>query len=161
MQLSGLRAGAVRPRRDQSKIKVSLISGAILLMATASACAQHAAPGSVNLLCRVEGVKLLSPATTEDAVCGEIKREIDGALSRQTTIVKTLASAGKADWIKVDVRIAQPGTASATVVQSVGGREAAHPEIAVDVMDKSLGSKEINRLATEIARAVGKPTIHK
>lgn len=95
---------------------------------------------------------------TSEILCDEIKRKIDGALAQQTRPVKSITRAGDAEWIEVDVRMVPPGTASATVVHHIGGREFAHPEIAVDVMDKPFGPAEAERLASEVARAVMKAT---
>ncbi len=155
---SGHKASGLFPGNRHSGRVVSVI-GSGLLMAAASACsAQTATSNAIELSCSVEGGKLLSSAITDDAVCGEIRREIDGALSRQTKTVRSIASTSRTDWIKIDVRFVQPATATAAIVQRVGGREIVHPEIAVDVMDKAFGPKEIKLLAAEIARVIGKST---
>jgi hypothetical protein len=152
------KAGSARPGRRHSQTGFVGV-GAILLMASVPSCtAQSAAPASVQLVCSVTGAKSLPDEWTSDAVCAEMKREIDRALSRPVTDVKSIAAIGNTDWIRVDVKFTQPATAAATVVQRIGAREVAHPEIAVDVMDKSLGAKEIKLLAGEVARAVAKAT---
>jgi hypothetical protein len=155
--LSRVGTGASRRSRVVRRVRGWGI-GAIVLMASSACSTPGAVAGPVDLSCTIEGAKLLSPAMTDDAICGEIKREIDAGLSRQTRSVKSVASTGSADWININLRFMQPGTASAAVTQRIGKREIAHPEIAVDIMDRPLGPKEVRRLAAEVARAIVKST---
>lgn len=145
--------GKSLPKRKGTALRI----GAILVMASSSACStQGVASTSVELLCTVEDAEKTAKTNSPENVCDEIKREIDTALSRQTKAVKSVTPASLVDWIKVDVRFAQGRTVTATVAQRIGRREIIHPEIAVDVMDKPLGMKEIKLLAAEVARAVVK-----
>lgn len=156
MRLSRIKADV--GRRSRAKLLRALsVPGALALMAAASACsAQGLTANKVELLCTVDGAKLLPSGTDEAALCAEMQREIDTALAPRST-VKSVARIGSADWIKVEVRLQhKPATASARIIQKTGSQEIVHPEIAVDVMDKALGRKEMKRLVTEVARSVAK-----
>ena len=132
--------------------------GCVLLMTAASACSAHsgAIHDSADLLCTVEGVKLLSPAMNSDAVCEIFKAKIDEKLARKTVSVNSASEPDSANWIKLNIRFSHPGTASAMVVQNESGMQTIHPEIAVDVMDKAIGRTEVTMLAVEVARTVAK-----
>ena len=123
-------------------------------MISASACTAHgnAAQNDVALLCSVDGVKLLNPVMNDEGVCAVFKTKIDSALTRPTVTVNSVSEAAPADWIKIDVRFSKPGTASAMVVQRTSGKETAHPEIAVDVMDKAIEPSDVDTLASAVAK---------
>ena len=130
------------------------VLGAAALMTSASACTAHEAvtQNDVGILCSVDGGKMLNPAISDEAVCAMFKTKIDGISKRQTVSLKSLSDAGSADWIKIDVRFSKPGTATAIVVQRTSGKETAHPEIAVDVMDKAMGPSDVDTLASAVAK---------
>ena len=130
--------------------------GSIMLMTSASACTAHgnAAQNDVGLLCAVEGTSMLRPVMSDQAVCAVFKTKIDTALMRKTVVVRSVSKGEPADWIKIDVRFSKSGTASAIVVQSNGGKQTDHPEIAVDVMDKAMGASDVATLAAEVAKFI-------
>jgi hypothetical protein len=107
-----------------------------------------------EFLCSVKGAELLSPAMTDASVCSMFKNRIDQALANPARTLKTVSAASSADWIKLAIRFSKPGTASAALVRKNGGRETVHPEIAVDVMDKPLGQRDVKKLADEVAKLV-------
>ena len=125
-------------------------------MTSASACTAHGnvAQYDVGLACAVEGAGLLKPEMSNAAVCAEFQTKIEAALARKTIAVNSTAGAESVDWIKIDVRFSKPSTASAMVVQRTGGKQTDHPEIAVDVMDKAIGSSDVATLATEVAKFI-------
>lgn len=129
---------------------------AIICMTASTACSAETATttSEIGFSCSVVGNKLLSPSVTTSSVCATFKDRIDGALVKPTKTMKALSNAGAGDWIKLDVRFSQPGTATAIVVLNAGGRKIVHPEIAVDVMDRPLGQSEIEKLATEVVKLV-------
>lgn len=128
--------------------------GAIILMTSATACTAHGnvAQNDVGFLCSVQGAKLLNAAMNDEGICAVFKTKIDSALTRQTVMVNSVSEAVPADWIKIEVRFSKPGTASAMVVQRTSGKETAHPEIAVDVMDKFMGPDDVGTLASAVAK---------
>ena len=123
-------------------------------MTSATACTAHGSvvQNDVGFLCAVHGTKLLEPVMTDQAVCEAFKTKIDAAMTRKTVAVNSVSEAVPADWIKIEVRFSKPGTASAMVVQRTGGKETAHPEIAVDVMDKAMGPNDVGTLAFAVAK---------
>ena len=125
-----------------------------MLMTSATACTAHGnvAQNDVGFLCSVQGAKLLNAAMNDEGICAVFKTEIDSALTRQTVMVNSVSEAVPADWIKIEVRFSKPGTASAMVVQRTSGKETAHPEIAVDVMDKAMGPSDVGTLASAVAK---------
>lgn len=123
-------------------------------MTSATACTAHGnvAQNDVGFLCSVQGAKLLNAAMNDEGICAVFKTKIDSALTRQTVMVNSVSEAVPADWIKIEVRFSKPGTASAMVVQRTSGKETAHPEIAVDVMDKFMGPDDVGTLASAVAK---------
>lgn len=130
--------------------------GAILLMTLSPACSVQAGsvPGGAQLLCSVNGSTVLSPSTSEAAVCDIFKKRIDQALAQPSRLVTTGSLASQERWLKLDIRLSKGRSAAAVLVQNEGGRVVAHPEIVVDVMDKPLGVNELELLATEVAKLI-------
>ena len=108
----------------------------------------------IALLCKVSGVNAIRPAMSETAVCASFKQQIDRALAVQTQLVGSLSAKSRGKWITVDLHFHKSGTATADVVSRLRSKTLVHPQIAVDVMDKSLGSGEVGQLAREVARRV-------
>jgi hypothetical protein len=123
-------------------------------MTSASACTAHSpvAHSDVGFLCSVDSTKMLTPKMSSDEVCSLFKAKIDEALNQKTVVSNDVPGALPANWIKVDVRFSMPGTATATVIQSTGGQETAHPEIAVDVMDKAMEPNDVGMLASAVGK---------
>ena len=134
--------------------------GATILMTSATACTAHGnvAQNDVGFLCSVQGAKLLNAAMNDEGICAVFKTKIDSALTRQTVTVNSVSEAVPADWIKIEVRFSKPGTASAILVQRTSGKETAHPEIAVDVMDKAMGPNDVDMLAAAVAKFLAETT---
>lgn len=136
---------------------LSCLLGAMFISMSASAptSAMSTVPSrGIALLCKVSGVNAIRPAMSEAAVCASFKQQIDRALAVQTQIVGSLPVNSRGAWITVDLHFLKSGTATADVVSRLRSRTTVHPQIAVDVMDKSLGSGEVNQLAREVARRV-------
>lgn len=130
--------------------------GSTLLLTSVTACTAHGnvAENDAGLLCSVDGAKLLNPAMNDEGVCAVFQTKIDAALTRKTVVVNSVSEDEPADWIKIDVRFSKPGTATAMVVQRTAGKVIAHPEIAVDVMDKTMGPNDVDRLAATVAKVM-------
>jgi hypothetical protein len=137
------------------RLRTAFVGSALLLMAASSACSAHPAKAApMALSCTVSGEKLLAPAMTGEAICAEFKRQIDAVLPQGTEVFGDVPTGKDPSWIKVAVRFVQPGTASAKLTQSSAGGVVKHPEIAIDVMDRSLNQSDVKRLATETAQAM-------
>jgi len=78
------------------------------------------------------------------------KRRFDAQFGRATRAANAMPRTGNA--ISVVLRVAGDRSASAIVTTVVRGKSTHWPEIAIDVMDKPLGTREIEQLAGEIAR---------
>jgi hypothetical protein len=105
-------------------------------------------------VCKVSGVSAIHPATSQAAVCASFKQQIDRAMAVDTQLVGTLPVESRGEWITVDLRFLKSGSATADIVSRLRSKTLIHPQIAVDVMDKSLGSGEVSKLAREVARRV-------
>ena len=123
-------------------------------MTSASACTAHTpiAQSDIGFLCSVDSTKMLTPKMSRDEVCSLFKAKIDEALNQKTLVSDDVSGALAADWIKLEVRFSMPGTATATLIQSTGGQETAHPEIAVDVMDKAMEPNDVGMLASAVGK---------
>ena len=128
--------------------------GSILLMTIATACTAHSviANDKTGFLCAVEGEKLLNPAMSDQAVCAMFKTKVDDALARQTVSIDSPSKAGSAGWVQIRLRFSKPGSASARIVQNAEGKVTNYPELGVDVMDRTMGPKDVERLAMEVAK---------
>ena len=146
---------------DYNMLKLTAL-GLMMLMTGASACTAHgnATQNDVGLLCTARGTNMLRPAISDQAVCAMFQTKIDAALTRKIIAVNSVSLVEPADWIKIDVRFLKPGTASATVVQRISGKETAHPEIAVDVMDKFMGPNDVGTLASAVAKYLAETPKH-
>jgi hypothetical protein len=136
-----------------------IVSVAVGLTMASAACS---APISSNktksaFLCSVKGVQHLGAGTTDAAVCDMFKTRIEKALAAKMKVAKSASGVVEGDWIKVDVRLVKSGTATAILTQKIGSKQKAYPAIAVDVMDKPLGQKEVEMLAREVARQISGP----
>lgn len=105
----------------------------------------------VVLVCAVTGAGKIRPAATAPQICAEFKRRFDTALGRGTRSAASPPARGQ--LVTVDLRITATG-AAALVAARAGGKTHRWPEIAVDVMDKQLGMREIGLLAGNVARVV-------
>lgn len=126
----------------------------VLWMTAAMTQAPAPANRGAALICMVAGVNAIRPATSSSAVCAVFKRQIDRALTAPTQTVGGLAAGSRGDWIKLDVRLLKSGTVTADAASRLQGKTVAHPQIAIDVMDKSVGMREIEILAQEVAKAI-------
>ena len=124
----------------------SLLAASLMLLAPA-----HAAP--VRFACAVEGAKLIVPSTTPETVCGIFATAVEKALGAPVRRVAVLPDSAedKSGWVRVEVRFARPGIASARLVCADKGRVVAHPEQSIAVSDRAIGRETVERLAREVA----------
>lgn len=129
-----------------------MLSGFVLLMAagTTNAVAVTPPTAPIPLACTVSGAGAISGETAA-SVCARVRKAVDRSLATRTVAAKALPAAGAA--IAVTVRI-DKRSLSARVVQRRGKTLHTHPEIAVDVMDRSTRPADIDQLAAAIAQAV-------
>lgn len=107
--------------------------------------------------CHVEGVALLSPPMSAEAVCARFKSGLEAATGTKT-VTGTGTPGRERDvqgWIRVSVRFAKPGIASAELAHADGGKIKTHPKISVAVSDRPIGPDVIELLVKEVARALG------
>lgn len=104
----------------------------------------------VQFTCSVNGLKHLHPVQTAAQVCAVFKRKVDGAIARQTRAVRAMQVTGNA--VGIILRIKGPHSASAVLITRSGGKTVSHPELTIDVMDKSISLRDLDTLATQIAR---------
>ncbi|MFM5950770.1 MAG: hypothetical protein ACKOPM_16315 [Novosphingobium sp.] len=109
----------------------------------------------IAFTCTLSGGEKLRPALDPAAVCAQFKRRIEAEIARQTRAVPAFPARGQA--IAVAVKIIGPREASATMKLRARGRSAIRPEITLDVMDKSIGMRDLESLATQVARSIAQP----
>ena len=128
-------------------IAIGSMYGRVLLMALAAGACSHA--GSVraaSVECRGAANPQAIAGSNVDDACALIRERTQAAL----------AAGGRGQNINVTIELdlARPGSAIARVRESRAGATHAYPEIAVDVMDRSLRREDLVRLADAIAGAV-------
>jgi hypothetical protein len=125
------------------------LASAALLSGPADAKASVIDPARpVAFVCSVSGSKSLSPAE----VCAVFKRKLDGAIARQTLPAKTWPAQGNA--VRIVVRFAGERTVSAAASVRSAGKIRNVPELTQDVMDKGVGLRDLELLATQLMRAI-------
>jgi hypothetical protein len=146
-------------RKDAARLDATLRAiravgfGFVLMQSSACSATQSAPSKETQYLCAVSGAEVLRPQMTIDAVCAAFKERIDAQLAQPSKAAAGVALTD-ADWIKLEIKFAKTGTAIARVKMKRSGIEVAHPEIAVDVMDRSLGPDHVAMLAKEVAKLV-------
>ena len=120
------------------------VIGAIGLTGALAALAVPGAAATPRFSCTVTGEKMLSPAMTSNAVCARFRAAAAAAISRMA----------ESDWMRVDVRFAKPGVASAKLTEARNGRTVAHPEISIAVSDRPLDATTVEMLAAELAKTM-------
>jgi hypothetical protein len=131
--------------------KVSVLAVALI---GASVPTEAAKP--LPFLCAVSGSKMLKPRLSPDDICARFKRGIEAALKTPMQPVAALPATVTAStrWIKVDVTFKKPGVASALVTQQSRGKTKTYPEMAIMVSDRVMDSGTVDRLVSEVGRAV-------
>jgi hypothetical protein len=137
--------------RDQLQIRMGAASAVAILSAVACVPAEA---GAVELSCSVDGAQYVGSAAD---ICSAFQNKIDAALTAPTKLVGVFVKHGHKDAIDVDVQILKRGGVVARVKQRKSGTVESYPEIAIDVMDRPLGLRDVEMLAIEVARLVVKP----
>lgn len=110
-------------------------------------------PGrEIVLVCTTIGAGQAQPSLTPAQICTAFKRRLDAGLGRITRTGATMPQSGNA--IRVELRVANSRSASALVTTAARGKSTRWPEITVDAMDRSLGLREIEQLAGEVAKTI-------
>ena len=136
--------------------KLSILAcavGAMMLSAAAMAKAPLFDPAApIAFSCTLNGAEKLRPALDPATVCGLFKRRIEAEIARQTKAAPGFPARGQA--IRVTVRIVGPREVSAVTELRARGKLQKRPEMTLDVMDKSVGMRDLESLAIQVARAV-------
>ena len=106
----------------------------------------------IAFVCAVSGAGRLRPAMTPAQICAIFKRKIDGAIARPSKAVAAWPVRGNA--IRVKVRIDGPNGLSAAASTRARGKTVHVPEMTVDVMDKAVGFRDVETLATQLAQMI-------
>lgn len=146
----------VDPTRFDWTRPAAMVSAMVAAVMSATP-ALSAAPGfetgrEIVLVCTAIGGGQARPPLTPAQICASFKRGLDAGLGRATRTAATLPRSGNV--IRVELRIADSRSASALVTTTARGKSTRWPEFAVDVMDRSLGLREIEQLAGEVARTI-------
>jgi hypothetical protein len=149
-----MQIGRLSPRWFARSVAIA----SVMIASSACSAPVSKSKNQTQFLCYVKGFQLLGASVTEASVCDAFKVRIDKMLPLKTQSVKSLSSSKDVDWIKVDVRLAKSGSATARVSRKNAAGQHMFPEIAVDVMDKPLGQKEVEMLAAEVAKQISQPT---
>jgi hypothetical protein len=129
---------------------------ALAFMTTSGACTApiSATSETPEFICSVSGLGAFKQAISADAICANFKSKIDKARGKPSETVKSLSLAANRDWIKLELKVTNR-SAAAMLSHKSGAKQQVFPEIVIDVMDKTLGERELEQLATEVAKLVG------
>lgn len=143
-------------------LRIAVCAGMVLFQGvgqmghtSASAAATRPVEPPVELVCTVSSLPKGSGELTSEAICTSFLRRIREALSVPVTQTGSLPAGDRGRWVKLDVRLSPRGRAEAALTSRLHDKATSHPILAVQVMDKSLGLSEIDRLA----RLVGKTLV--
>lgn len=104
----------------------------------------------VVFVCSASGTERLRPQTSAAQVCALFRQKVEAAIARRTRSANALPSSG--NGLRIVVRIDSARSASAAATVQARGKTIRHPELTIDVMDKSLGMRDLDLLANQIAR---------
>ncbi len=123
----------------------------LIVAALAITSCMPAESKAVELSCALHGKQSIGSA---EQICSVFQKKIDASLPGRTQLVKSFAAQNAVDAIDLDVRIANHGGIVAHVKKRKNGVVQNFPEIAIDVMDRPLAMRDIDMLASEIAKLV-------
>ncbi len=144
--------------RTHSFVLVSVKGAGFLLaggLMMAEAIPAAAATPPLSLVCVVAPGQVRKTAFSPAQICESFRVEIERTLGETARIVATSPKARHARWIRIDIGFPRRNAIEAALTSHYPGKTTIHPKIAVDVMDKSLGSREISSLARAVAAALG------
>lgn len=133
--------------------KCSAVAAA-LTMSVACSGPMNAARNGTGFYCTVEGASYLPTSVDSAAICDLFKSRIDAQLPKPSMAVDSSTQANAPNWVKIEISVSKRDSIGAVLTQRIGAKETVHPEIVIDIMDKSLGNQELNRLADTVAQRV-------
>lgn len=117
----------------------------------------HAATNApVGLVCALSGKTRLERGVSREAICARFGKELSAALHAPVSQLASVPSGRSARWVKAELKLLPHGGIEAVLVSHLGGPTRRHPAIALRVMDKPLGLREIDRLARLAAAGIAK-----
>ncbi len=132
---------------------MSVRSKSILLLSLVAIATPVSAimPRALAFTCTVTGAAAI-PGETPATVCARVRTAVERKIAVRTRAAASRPPAALA--IGVTIRI-DKRSVSARVTQRRDGRLTTFPVIAVDVMDRSVRPRDLDRLAAAIAETVG------
>lgn len=136
--------------RVLDQYRYAVASAIAVIGATACGPAQA---GTTAFSCSVIGKQHIG---STEAICLPFRQKIDATLPQALTTADTFLTGSGQDTIKVEIRILKHGSMIVQVIQRKQGKLYIHPDQAIDVMDRPIRLKDVERLADEVAKLVGK-----
>jgi hypothetical protein len=112
-----------------------------------SAAASRPAQPPVALVCHVAGPAKGRGELTDEAICARFTTMIQEALGQPIKRTARLPAGERGRWIRLEVRLLPRGRAEAAFTSKLHGKATNHPLLAVQVMDKTMDLREIDKLA--------------
>ncbi len=119
---------------------------ALLMVLAASACSHGESARAAAVECRALAKSKVIAGLNAEEACALVRERASALLAAD--------GAALTASLTIELDLSRAGSAIAHVRESRGGVAYAYPEIAVDVMDRSLRREDLVRLADTIAAAV-------
>jgi hypothetical protein len=146
-----------------SGLKRIAASGLAAMAAYATPAMAQSGKAPITLVCSASGLAKHGAGLSEAALCSRFTAPVAAALKAKVNHGATLPVDPKARWIRIAVRLDPRGRAEALLTSKLHGEATNYPLLAVQVMDKPLQLREIDRLARHVAAtlAAGKKPVGK
>lgn len=132
--------------------RTRLIAGLVLASlpaGAAMAATRVAGPAPLQFVCTVQGAEKLAKGFDKTQICAVFQRRFEAAGKRSLRPIGAWPRSG--DAVSVTIRFAGPREASASARVRLNGKIMSVPELTQDIMDKSLGLRDLDFLATQLA----------
>ena len=110
--------------------------------------------GAVTLVCTVAGAPKGNAAFERAALCRNFAQRIGPALDAKVVLADVLPKGAAARWVRLELKLQSPSRIEAALTSHLHGKATNYPPLGVQVVDKPLGLREIDRLASLVAKSL-------
>lgn len=123
-------------------------------MGSSSAAQSRQAASAVTLVCSLSGAPKGKSAFDRNGVCAAFSDQIGSALGAQVVRAARVPIDRQARWVRIDLTVFPPSRIEAALTSRLHTTTTKHPPMGVQVVDKPLTMREIDRLARLVAESL-------
>ncbi|MEQ1541368.1 MAG: hypothetical protein ABL926_03850 [Novosphingobium sp.] len=138
---------------NRSIVGAGLVIGAVLFAVLAVGAARAAAAKpAIALVCTVQpGIGAKGGLETA-GLCEIFRLRIEAITGTPVRLAAATPKGTRARWITLDIRAPRRNALEARMTSMLSGRRIGHTPIAIDVMDKAIGRRDVDSLAQVVAK---------